>query len=428
MPSELTLAAPRPGGFPRHLAPAAVLVWAALLAVLCGRALLGERHSVYPIFAEAAGRWLAGAELYPPEGEPYRYSPLATVLFVPFRWLPGDLGGVAWRLVNAVVLLAGFFWWARAVLPGPPSRGALGLLLLLLVPLTAGSLNNAQSNALVLGLVLAGVAGVAEPGGGWRPVLAGCCLAGACLFKLYPVAVALLLAVGPPRRFLGWFLAALLVGLALPFLLQSPGYVAEQYAGWWQHLLSQDRQGLDREYWYRDLRLLCAEVGVPLAEDGFRVLQVLGGMAAAGLCLAARRAGWPVRRRLTLLTALGCFWMTVLGPATESATYALLAPTAAWALLGPWRGRHPLVGGLVLAGYGLLVVAALAAWFPGSRQFQALGVQPLGGLVLLAGVLAAEWHDLRQRNKEAPPVPGGTGGASGWESARGASGPPSVTS
>jgi Glycosyltransferase family 87 len=383
----------------------AVLLWAVLLAVLCGRALFGWRHSVYPIFAQAAGRWLAGADLYSAEGEPYRYSPLATVLFVPFGCLPGELGGVAWRLVNAAVLLAGVCWWARAVLPGPPSRAARGLLLLLLLPLTAGSLNNGQSNALVLGLVLAGVAGVAAPDGGrWRTRLAGCCLAGACLFKLYPVAVALLLAVGSPRRFLGWFLTALAVGLALPFLLQSPGYVADQYAGWWQHLLTQDRQGLEREYWYRDLRLLCAQVGIPLEEGGYRMLQVLGGIAAAGGCLAARVSGWPVRRRLTLLTALGCFWMTVLGPATESATYALLAPTAGWALLEAWRARPLAVRGLVLAGYGLLVVAALAAWFPGSRQFQALGVQPLGGLVLLAGVLGAELHEWRRGRAGRLPV------------------------
>ena len=45
------------------------------------------------------------------------------------------------------------------------------------------------------------------------------------LFKLYPVAVGLLLAACFPRRFAPKFAVAVLSGVLLPFALQSPDYV-----------------------------------------------------------------------------------------------------------------------------------------------------------------------------------------------------------
>src|SRR5262249_52813425 len=147
-------------------------------------------------------------------------------------------------------------------------------------------------NLLVLGLILTAVAAMADGGGLGKPLapasgergwgegesttpspptplprvrgrgafccsLAAVCLALACLFKIYPIAIGLLLVVIYPGRF-GWrLLLALVLGLGVPFLLQHPEYVATQYAGWLHHLQNDDRSGFPREYWYRDLRLLC---------------------------------------------------------------------------------------------------------------------------------------------------------------------------
>src|SRR5262249_8060013 len=149
--------------------------------------------------------------------EPYRYSPLVTVLFVPFSLLPDALGGVLWRLLNAAVYLGGMAWWARVGLPGRLTRHQRAVLFLLTVPLAGGRLNNGQSHALVIGLLFCAVAGVNT--GRWS--LAALCAALAALLKVYPVAVALLLAVAAPRRFGGRFGAALALGLALPFLFQQ---------------------------------------------------------------------------------------------------------------------------------------------------------------------------------------------------------------
>jgi hypothetical protein len=382
----------------------ALALWvAALIAVGARFAVAQHGHSVYPIFVGAARHWLAGADLYQPCAEPYRYSPLVAVLLVPLSLLPDQLGEVLWRGLNVAIFLGALAWWCRAVLPRPLTGAQVALMFLLVLPLSIGNLHNGQSNTLVLGLILAAVAALATPdesstGSRRRCALAGVCMALACLFKVYPIAVGLLLLAIHPRRFGRWLVPALAVGLLLPFLLQRPDYVAQQYAGWLHHMQANDRSVLPRELCYRDLQLLCRVCALPLSTLAYVEFQLLAAAAVAAVCVAARSLGCPQRPLLTLLTALSCCWMTVFGPATESATYILLAPTAAWAVLEAWLERRPLVvRGVLLAGYALLLAAQAANWLPDGRSLQALGPQPLAALLLLGGVLAGSLRDLRRR-------------------------------
>jgi hypothetical protein len=366
-------------------------VWATLLLVICVRgALQAKANSVYPIFASAARNLLAGTDLYGGNGDPYRYSPLVAAVFVPFSCCPDWLGGVLWRLLNAAVYLLAFAWWCRVVLPRSLTVGQQAILYLLIVPLSVGSLNNAQSNPLILGLLLAGVAGVACRHWNW----ASGCLAAACLFKVYPVAIALLLTALYPRRLGGRFLGALMIGLALPFLMKPAGYVWDQYAGWLHHLQTDDRQQLPLELWYRDLRLLCRHANVFLSPTRYLLVQLFAAVGIAGFCLAGRWLGWEQRRLLTTLFTLGCCWMTVFGSATESSTYILLAPSLAWTLLdsmlrpAAWWLRSGLI-----ATFGLFTVTRAAVWFPGGAQkVHPLGLEPLAGLFLILAVVYLEFH------------------------------------
>jgi hypothetical protein len=127
-------------------------------------------------------------------------------------------------------------------------------------------------------------------------------------------------------------------------------------------------------------------------------------VAAAGMaivCLAGRYSDWSNRRLLTLLLGLGCCWMTAFGVATESCTYMLVAPTGAWALMQAKQERRSIVIQALLGGsYALFLLAQMANWFRGGSDFHALGVQPLACLLLLAGLLAAEWHQKETTEKQ----------------------------
>jgi hypothetical protein len=180
----------------------------------------------------------------------------------------------------------------------------------------------------------------------------------------------------------------------VPFVLQHPDYVATQYAGWLHHLQNDDRTGFSHEYWYRDFRLLCDVCHCRLSATAYVAVQLTTAAACAALCWTGRRLRWPRRRLLTLLTALGCTWMTVFGSATESSTYLLIAPVAAWMLLETSLRQRPVwLKGMLLLSYGLFLSAQAAGWFPLGRAFHAQGVQPLAALILLAGVLAGEFHE-----------------------------------
>jgi hypothetical protein len=363
----------------------AVVVWSGVVLTCCLRALLAPHtKSIYPILALGARHWVAGEDLYcelAPGLDRFRYSPLIGALLVPFSLLPDGVGAALWRLLNAGVYLAALSWWVRALLPSSLTSAQRAMLFLLVVPLSIGSLNNGQSNALLVGLLLAGSAAVRAD----RWNLGAGCVAGACLLKVYPIALALLLGLLFPRRFAGRFVLALALGLLLPFGLQQANYVVDQYGSWLAHFETYDRQCLIVELWYRDLRLYLYGWSGPLSPRTYTMIQMLSGALIALICVGVQRAGWRREQLLILVLGLTCFWMTVLGPATESCTYILLAPSLAWALLDAWRTRRRDPGVLfLLVSFSLFLACLIAVWFPGARAFHALGMQPLAGLLFLA--------------------------------------------
>jgi hypothetical protein len=390
MRAEAVRKGPGLGGWERW----AALVWGVALVVVSTRVLLlpGSR-SVYPAYGEAGRHWRAGADLYQ-DLSGYRYPPPVAVLFAAFSCLPDGAAEMLWRLLGSAAFLGGLAWWGRAGLPRPLTPGQLGLLFLLAAPVSMSTLNNGQANLLLAGLLVLAVTAAAR--GRWN--LTTLFLVLACLLKAYPVAIALLLLLLYPRQ-LGWRLPlALAVGAALPFALQDPDYVSRQYQNWLRNLATDDRTAWPLEEGYRDVWLLCRLWHLPVSRLGYLALQLGAAALLAGLCLAGRLAGWAPRRLLGFLFVLGCCWMMLFGPATESATYALLAAPLAWVALDAWAERRPLwVRGSVAVSYVLLAGAFVAGWFPFARAVHALGIHPLGTLILFVTLVVRMLADLARR-------------------------------
>jgi hypothetical protein len=377
-----------------------VVVWVIAVAACCARAALtGPHRCVFPTFWSAAQLWLAGAELYWKPGEIYRYGPVVTVLLVPFGLLPYAAGVVAWQLTNVAVLGAGLWSWCRRVLPADVGPRQLAAFFLLVLPLTAANINNGQSNCLLLGLMLLGVAAVVAE----RWNAAALYLTLACLLKLYPVALLLLLAGLTPRR-LGWRCGGLVaLGLVLPFCFQQPAYVAAQYHSWLALLRLDDRAQLPIEVMCRDIRLPLRAAGWLIPNAMYLALQAVTGAALLGLGLLARRRGWERPRLYRWLFDLACCWMTVCGTATEACTYALVAPALAWGLAAPRHGRVGwLTTGLLVASAALLTWCQVVGWFPAGNRWHILGLHPLAGLLLTAALLLPELPGLLARTNAGP--------------------------
>jgi hypothetical protein len=371
----------------------ALLAWTSIVLVIGIRGVFWPKsHSTFFYYANAGHNWLEGIDLYQLQTATCRYSPLITACCVPFSVVPEEVGAQLWRLVNVGAFLGGLYWWSRRVLPGISSNQR-GLLFLATIPLAIGPVHNAQSNPLLIGLLLLGLAAAAAE----RWNLAAAFIVLSILIKVYPVSVALLLVLLFPRQFTGRFLVALAVGLLLPFGLQSPDYVARQYQNWFRNLEVDTRFNWLLEVSYRDLWLLVRVLHIPLSVTGYQVIQAAVAGLVALLCWIQARRGCD---RLVLLNSalgLACCWMMLFGPATESSTYIVLAPTMAWALLDAWYLPRPgWIKGLVATAFGMFVLARLASLFPFAANVHALGPHPLGALLLFLALIRNTLADAAQ--------------------------------
>ncbi len=368
---------------PITLASVAVAVWGFLFVAMCVRTLTtrNEGHSVYPVFARAAQNWLSGEPLYVRGGtEEFRYSPLIAALFVPFDLLSHRVGEVLWRSLNFWTFLGGLYYCCEVAIPRRLLRTEIAAVFLLIIPLSIGSLNNAQSNPLVLGLMLVSAAACVQR----RWTLAAITITLATCFKLYPVSLGLLLLLYFPWR-LGWRLAVCVTAAAvLPFVMQRAAYVMDQYAVWAHYLSTEDRQRGPITDWYRDLRGVWRVYVMPMSMRTYLVVEVAVAAGMAALCLLGRIRRWPVERLVYFAFCFACCWMTVLGPATESATYIMLAPVVAWTLVtkaDSQADRYWRVGYAVV--FGIFFLSQLALNIPGGKFFRDQ-LQPLtvAGLIL----------------------------------------------
>jgi hypothetical protein len=376
----------------------AIAIWTIAFFGLCARTLVlkVDRHSVFPVFTSAGENWLSGRELYVKGGaEEFRYSPLIAAFFVPFDLLPLKIGEFLWRSLNFFSFVGGLYYCCKAGLPRRMSRCGIAVIFLLILPLAIGSLNNAQSNPLVLGLMLVSAAACMQR----RFAVAAAAIALATCFKLYPIALGLLFLLYFPWG-LGWrLLVCLSAAAVLPFVMQRAVYVMDQYTLWVHYLSSEDRQRGPITDWYRDFRAVWRVYVMPMSERSYLIIELVAAAGIAGICLLGRWRKWPIEKLIYFAFAFACCWMTVLGPATESSTYILLAPVVAWTLLmsdsagrrdRPWRIAYGTV-------FSLFLASQLALNIPGGKYFRDhLQPLPVAGALLLATLVADTFRSHRQ--------------------------------
>ena len=110
----------------------------------------------FAIFRNAFPHLLAGHDIYaafPSEQwDLYKYTPTFAIFMAPFAALPYGVGAVGWNLLNALAIFAAVMW-----LPTLNPRARVFTLWFVLLNLLS-SLQGAQSNGLMAGLMLAGFA------------------------------------------------------------------------------------------------------------------------------------------------------------------------------------------------------------------------------------------------------------------------------
>ncbi|MEQ1850891.1 MAG: glycosyltransferase family 87 protein [Chthoniobacteraceae bacterium] len=380
------------------------VLWVVVITILLVRSILKPGSgTVFPIFYTAGGRWLQAENLYQ-GGTDYLYSPLIAAFFAPFSLLPMWAANLAWRALNIALYLGAVrLWLRRGTSRIPPANEVVVFLLLL--PLSIGSLNNAQSNPLLIAIIMGAL--VAARSGRWA--LSALCVGLITYLKIYPLAVGLLLVVLFPKK-LGWRLAVALVALgALSFVLQKPSYVLEQYRNW-AATRSVDERHYDIMNRPRDLWTLLYACGIELNLRLYFLVQILGGAAIAALCVFGRWRQWATDRLLTAVFTLVTSWMLLLGPATESATYIILAPAICLATVEAFSRPFPRwMRTLAVTAVSILIGgAAFIAWAGRRRDLYSMSIQQFGTVLFVIFVIAwlfrdSLWSDSRTADSASPP-------------------------
>jgi Glycosyltransferase family 87 len=366
----------------RKLLSAIVIgLWAAVLLGVCLRiGLMSHSHDVFVTYYDAGRKWVESQSLYS-YTRGFVYSPLVAAFFVLFSWLPLSLGAVLWRLIDVAVFVGAILWWLKAEIHDRISKSSYWLVFLLILPLSLGNFNNGQINPLIIGLLM--VAMLAARDGQWT--LSAICVGVCTYLKIYPLSVGLLLVLIYPRD-LGWrvVLTLILMGL-LPFILQRPAYVFEQYQRWFSFRAADDRR-MNMDIAPRDFAMILRMFSINLSASVFLLVQILAGAAAAAVCLIGRLRKWSEERLLICILTLGTCWMLLFGPATEDATYAMIAPALSFAVVQAFSQSTPSwMRGLICISYAVLLVGLiLNAFFGLKKTPYSMSVQPCGAL-LFAG-------------------------------------------
>jgi hypothetical protein len=373
-------------------------LWVAVLLGIGIRiGLISHSHDVFVTYYDAGRKWLASQPLYS-YTRGFVYSPLIAAFFALFAWLPLSLGAVLWRLLDAAVFIGAIFWWLKAEIHDRITESSYWLAFLLILPLSLGNFNNGQINPLIIGLLM--IAMLAARYRQWT--LSAICVGICAYLKIYPLSVGLLLVLVYPRK-LVWRVALTLILMgALPFILQRPAYVLEQYQRWFAFRAADDRR-MNLDIAPRDFAMILRVLHINLSAAAFLVLQILAGAGTAVVCVIGRIRKWSEERLLICIFTLGTCWMLLFGPATEDATYAMIAPALSFAAIQAFSRMTPTwMRVLICVSYAVLLVGLiLNAFFGLKKTPYSMSVQPLGAL-LFAGYtviwlfISSPWNQARE--------------------------------
>lgn len=275
----------------------------------------------FKIFRESFFNLTRGADLY--AGHPdlysdlFKYSPGFAALMAPFSVLSAAFGLIVWTGLNMLAPL-----WAIQKLSLKPSLQALVLLFIL--PSLTSSVQVAQSNGLMLALMLGGFQLMENQ----KPVWAALLLCLGFYTKFFPAVVGILFVFhGRKARFLLALLFWLVLFAVLPLLFTPADSLVAQYKSW-GHLLAHDNEEV---YHYSIMTFFGHTFGIRAPDAAY----VIPGFAFLMLPLFRVREINTCLYRFLWLSAL-LLWVVVFNPHTESPTLVIAAAGAIlWFVVQP---------------------------------------------------------------------------------------------
>jgi len=206
---------------------------ASIQAVLLGNKTYMEGGAIYThynnyvIFKQSFVHLMNGLDLYvhyPAEQwDLYKYSPTFAMVFGVFALFPDAVGLSLWNMLNAAVLLAAVYYLPKF------SMVEKSVALLLCAPELMTSMQNAQSNALIAGLLVLAFGLLERKHYFWA---VGCIIISAYI-KVFGIVGLALFALYPQRlRLVGYTVAWALALFVAPLLVTNMAQLKLHYLSW----------------------------------------------------------------------------------------------------------------------------------------------------------------------------------------------------
>src|SRR3954468_4428861 len=201
------------------------LLWIGAIVATTVQHGVASQNNNFRIFRPASRHLLAGSDLYaayPAEHfDFYKYSPTFALLFAPFAYVPFVPAMLLWNALNAGALYVAL----RLVLPRRAATVARAIVFLDML----GSLQNAQSNALVAALIVFTFAAYERH----HTALGSLAAVGGAFIKAFPLAGVSFAIFHPRKVRVALAVAASTVLLfALPLLVTPLHTLIAQYESW----------------------------------------------------------------------------------------------------------------------------------------------------------------------------------------------------
>ncbi len=279
-------------------------------------------YNNFVIFKQSFYNLIQGKDLYSayPDlfWDYFKYSPAFALLFAPLAVLPDLAGLIIWNVLNGLVL----FFAVRSLPHLSDKQKALILWFILIELLT--SVQNAQSNGLMAGLVLFTFTALEHK----NENAAALFLSLSVFIKLFSGAAVLLALLYPRKwKFAGYFVLWSVVFTLLPLAVLSPDQLLELYKSWLQ-LLAADHtisQGLSVLGW------LNTWFGWMVSKYAV----VIAGAVVLLLSFLRKNRYEDSQFRLLVLASI-LIWMVIFNHKAESPTYIIaMTGIAIWYFMQP---------------------------------------------------------------------------------------------
>lgn len=297
-----------------------ILFAAIALIASVHRLLLGEgSFNNYTIFACSWRHLLDNVNLYaisPDHYDLYKYSPTFAVFMAPFAMLPRCLGLILWNMLNMLLPV-----WAVSKLSITQKQKNL-LLLIVLIELLS-SVQNSQSNGIMLGLIV-GAFAFFEKG---QPVPALLLICLGFYIKIFAAVAALLFLFYPQKgkSILSGIIFVVLLGL-LPLVAVAPDFLGWQYSNWLQ-LLANDPAHLQN---FSIMTLFERAAGLTAPD----IVYLIPGIALLLIPLSRTERYHEFSFRLLYLCSI-LLWVVIFNHKAESPTYCIaMGGIAVWFIMG----------------------------------------------------------------------------------------------